>query len=119
MATNIEELFTLKEHNAGAEMQVRNKEGKLCDMFISVVGKDSKLWRNLEHELRVKTFKNEGDLQENRAEALACATLGWRGFNSKGKKLKFSKAKIKELYINAPYILEQVDLFLDDRSNFI
>lgn len=116
---NIDELYTLKHHEKGAEMQVRNAEGKELKMYLTLAGVDSKLYRKEKTALSRKIMANrDTDLEDARAESLAEVTLGWRGFESKGKKLKFSKEQVKKLYINAPYIMDQIDGFIFNRVNF-
>ncbi len=115
---NIEELFSLDEHEAGAELQIKGKDGMLVDMFIKIIGPDSKKWRKLSNDLLRKSYREEGDAEENKIDALTEATLDWRGFMSDGEEFSFSKDRIKQLYTNAPYIMEQIDLFLAKRENF-
>lgn len=129
------ELFTTEQHNEGSEMQLTNQYGKKTDMYITVAGIDSAAWRYEKVELERKTLAKRADLirecdkvdtkilttavDELTAEALANITIGWRGFlDESGKKIKFSNKKIKELYLCAPYIKDQVDIFFTNRVNF-
>jgi len=120
---DIDQLYTVDDHADGAEMRIVDTSGKKTDMYITLVGCDSVLWAQALSKLR-KTLMSlpeddngEGKTEAN-AEAMACASLGWRGFTNKGKALKFSKAKVKQLYINAPYIRDMADLFIAKRVNF-
>jgi len=55
---------------------------------------------------------------EETARTLAECTLGWDGL-SKGKvPLEFSKDEAFKLYMEFPWIREQVNLFVGDRANF-
>jgi len=127
-----EDLLTAKQHEKGAEMQVISKEGKALDMYITLMGQDSRAWRNAVaksqrdaltlsiKEKGKKGKKNDIDTTDIECETLASVTLGWRGFiDNDGKELKFSKAKIKQLYVFAPYIRDQVDVFVARYGNFI
>lgn len=123
---NIDELYTVDRHNKGADMQVKDENGKPLDMFLTLAGVDSKLYRKekivLSREvLNLSSQENKLDdkLDDLRAEALANTTLGWSGFNDKGKELEFSKDKAKQLYLSAPYIMDQADEFIFKRVNFI
>lgn len=113
---DIENLFTVEAHESGAEMQVKDENGNDLDMFITVAGLDSKVFRAA--LVAVKRKFIEENAADADAETLAEATLGWRGFMSDGKELEFSKEKIKDLYINAPYIKTQVNFFIGNRANF-
>ena len=118
--TNIEDLYTVDSHEAGAEMQLKDENGNKLEMFITVAGPDSKIFRKAKNKLRTDLISGgenvDGD--DLRARALAKATIGWRGFMSKGKKLEFNPARIEQLYISAPYIVDQIDNFVNKRLNF-
>ena len=118
--TNIEDLFTVDSHEAGAEMQVQDENGNKLKMFITVAGPDSKVFRKVKVKLRTKLLKGgeNVDIEAIRAKALADVTLGWRGFKSKGKKLEFSIEKVEQLYNCAPYVMDQLDQFVNKRLNF-
>jgi len=114
---DIENLYTLDLHEAGAEMQVKDESGKPLEMYISIVGVDSKAWKKASSELRRAVFAG-GDSEDERIKTIVSCTIGWRGFESKGKELEFTEENIKGLYVNAPYILDQIDVFVGDRANF-
>ena len=113
---DISELYTADLHEAGAEMQVKDENGELLDCFLLVVGIDSKLWRKTFNDGKRQLLSGEGENVE--ANVMAEATIGWRGFESDGVELDFSKESILALYVNAPYIAEQVDKFIANRANF-
>jgi hypothetical protein len=116
---NIEDLYTAENHDAGAEMQVKDYTGKDLDMFITVVGVDSKLFRKVKNELRREILKDiDADTEGLRAKSQAEVTLGWRGFQSEGEDLEFTQEKAEQLYINAPYLMNQIDQFINNRLNF-
>ena len=124
---DIKSLYTLESHEKGAELNLLSPlDGKPTDCYLTVVGSDSVAWR--ESELNGKRrvlelFKSgEGDNTKHNeviAETLAGAVVGWKGFEDKGKELKFDKAFLKELFINSPFIADQVDTFIGNRANFI
>jgi len=115
---DITELYTRDAHEQGAEMQIKDKTGQPAEMYISLVGMDSKTWRSLMAEQNRKLMAENADVDEIKAETFASATLSWRGFMSKGEEIAFSREKVLELYTQAPYIVDQVNHFVGDRLNF-
>ena len=117
---NIEDLYTLASHSKGAEMQVNGLDGKPVGMFITFVGIDSPQWEAITRKYRKAQLKamKEGDDKKVVAAMCADAAIGWRGFKSKNKIIKFSNAKVKELLLQAPYICDQADVFIGQRINF-
>jgi len=119
---DIEKLYTVDLHEAGAEVQINGPDGKPTDIFIKMVGIDSKTWRNIikrkERALLKMSYDEIAEVEDGYL-ILAEATLGWRGIESNGKPVEFSKKKAEQLYKNAPYIRDQVDVFIANRSNFM
>lgn len=121
---DIESLYTVVAHEAGAEVRIRNPlTGKLTDIYIKVVGVDSKVYRKAKHKaMRAAAIAMDenGELDDDdlACEILADATIGWRGMQSKGKSLPFSKKRAKDIYLNSPSIRDQVDAFTSKRANF-
>ena len=114
--TNIDELYTLEHHENGAEMQVKDENGNDLDMYLILAGTDSKRFR--EGFAKAKREALLDDETDTNVITLSEATIGWRGFMSKGKELEFSKEKVEQLYRNAPYIMTQVNFFIGNRANF-
>lgn len=128
------DLFTTEVHNEGAEMQLTNQYGQKVDMYITVAGIDSAAWRYEKIELERKTLARRAELikecdkvdnkkltqavDELTAEALANITIGWRGFFDGEEEIEFSKERVQEVYLCAPYIKDQVDMFFTNRINF-
>lgn len=117
---NPNELYTLENHETGAEMQVEDQNGKKIKAFITLAGVDSKLFRKAKNELRREILKDvAADFEVTRAKKLADVTLGWRGFTDKGKKIIFTRDLAEQLYLNAPYLMDQADRFINQRVNFM
>jgi hypothetical protein len=121
---DIKQLNTADSHDAGSEINIRDQFGKLTDCFITVVGMDSKIWRQIEADrnrrLVAKLIKPDDAAQESdSAETLAKATIAWRGFTDGESQYDFSQEKAVLLYRSAPYIADQVDRFIGKRANFI
>jgi len=120
---DIDQLYTVDDHSSGSEMRVKDINGNNLDMFITLIGCDAKEYTEIKSKLNKSLMSlPEDDTGEGKldalAEAVACSSIGWRGFEDKGKELKFSKAKVKQLYLCAPYIREQADGFMVSRANF-
>ena len=116
---NIEDFYTVESHESGAEMQVKDESGKALDMYIRIMGIDSKLFRKVKNELRREILKDvDADTEGLRAKSLAQVTLGWKGFQSEGEDLEFTQEKAEQLYLNAPYLMDQADQFINKRENF-
>ena len=113
---DIKSLYTSESHEQGAEMQVIGPDGKKLDCYITLVGTDSKRWREIVRTKMRKMLSDDTD--DDSSELLASASIDWRGFESDGKELKFSKEAIASLFKNAPYISDQADRFIANRANF-
>lgn len=118
----INSLYTMAAHDAGAEMQLKDVSGKPLDVFITFVGSDSEKWDEIEAQFRTQQIEaiREGGIKQRRckSEMLGAAALSWRGVESDGKPLEFKNESVVELFYHAPYIREQADLFIADRANF-
>jgi hypothetical protein len=65
---------------------------------------------------------NEIDLDEaedKSRDLLAKMTLSWENVEEAGKKVSCTFESAKDLYKKYPWIREQVEKFISDRSNFI
>jgi len=115
----IDQLLTVEDHEKGAKMNVNDQNGKKTDIILILAGMDSKVYRKAKTMLARELLKDpDGDTEEARARALSKCTLGWEGLTDKGKVVKFSEKKAMNLYIGAPYVMDQVDGFVIDRANF-
>lgn len=115
---NLKDLYTVEKHETGAEMRVKDESGKELDMYITLAGVDSKVFRKAKSELQRRILNGEDNSEELRASALADVSIGWRGFMDDGEEIEFSREIIEQLYNNAPYVMEQADLFINSRENF-
>jgi hypothetical protein len=112
---DIKKLYTRDRHNAGSEVRVKDELGNDTDMYIRVVGMDSNAWNSI--QLSIGRDHADGKEIETH-EILADATIGWRGVESDGVELEFSRDLVRDLYFSAPYIAEQVNRFIGNRRNF-
>lgn len=126
------DLSALKISAAGAEMPVlhpvtgdalTNDKGDA--MTITLVGTDSVEFKSIVRDRLRKQPASKAkqvDLEEAEQrgiELLAKITQGWSGIQFEGKPLAFSYENAVKLYSELPWLKEQVDKFVADRSNFI
>lgn len=115
--------------NDGASLELKHPGTHApLGIFIRLAGRDSDKFkeadfraRNQRLDLAQKGVKMNRTAEEIDAEVLdmlAACTLGWDGLVENGKEVEFSKAKAKHIYVKYPWIREQVDAFISDRSNF-
>lgn len=121
---DIKELYTAEAHEQGAEMQIRAPSGKLIDAYIKLIGPDSKTYRNVIKEAQTalalaRIDKSKiGETELTEYNLYAKTVLGWRGLQDGKKEFEFSTERCVELFKEAPYILDQVKRFQENRANF-
>jgi hypothetical protein len=109
-------LYTLEEHEEGAEVQIKNPSTEqLTDFYITVRGPDSRAYRTALRAYHRSILENKegGDVA-----MLVAVTKDWRGLKDNGKEIKCSEKSAKDLYTNAPAVATQVDQFVSNRKNF-
>lgn len=119
-------LCTASAHDEGASVEITDPgTGKKTGVMIRVMGVDSKAWRCAQKEQTKKLITEmKGDKLSAESsllydlEMITAVTTGWEGITASGKPMKFTKRKARELYEKAPYILDQVNVFIADRRNF-
>jgi len=121
---DIADFHTAASHQEGAEMRVRKPDGSYSDCYIALIGIDSPQWREIvknrsRSDMRKVINNDEKTDEDEKAEDLAKATVSWRGFTDNGEDIDFSLEKVEQLYKAAPYIADQVDMFIANRANFI
>ena len=57
--------------------------------------------------------------EREEAETLAVCTIGWEGIKYGEVELEYSHDAAVQLYLNHPWIKDQVDAFIGDRANFL
>jgi hypothetical protein len=96
------------------------------DIIFTLSGMDCSKYRNQKKLITNKRMnkmvrKKEVDVSETEKEdidLLANCTLGWSGILEGEKQIKFSVENAKDLYTKHPWIFEQVNEFIGNRSNF-
>jgi hypothetical protein len=109
------------KHPATGEVLTNDKGDK---MVVVVAGSDSKIFKaevnaRVKQNMLKKSKKDDVDIEgmEKRgAELLAKCTLSWSGIQRGGKDVAFSVAAAQEIYLQFPWIKEQVDAACGDRA---
>lgn len=102
------------------------------DAVIRLAGMDSKAWRaavkqyadNVREKIKKsKSPSNEMMLElkisdETKASWFAAITIDWKEVMWNGEPLECTVANAKKLYDSAPWLCEQINIFIANRSNF-
>ena len=135
---DLSSLDTVSASAEGACLELRNpvNDAVLRDeksgepVTITLVGTDSKDYMKITHEIqnrrlgkrlgkggRMKTTAEE--IEADALELLVASTKSWKHIVVDGAELSFSQANARMLFQRFPWIKEQVDEFIADRSNFL
>lgn len=114
----VSELYTTDLHEAGSEVEILDDQGNQTGLFIKVMGMDSSTFRaqaKKQQKAYMEALRAKKDFDDElmTIDSLVASTIDWRGTDE-----KFTKKLCKELYTKAPYIRDQIDTFMADRSNF-
>ena len=99
-------------------------------LVIMLAGTDSEVYREAlksraRQRLNQQKKKNRAEqtdfdeAERKGIELLAKCTMGWRNISEDGKELQFNVNNAITIYTKYPWIKEQVDVFMADRSNFL
>jgi len=120
----LKDLYTADKHEDGAEMQVLDENNNETDIYIRIAGMDSQAWQEATRDKQQKSLTRlfNKDSETNRfmddVDDMVNAAIGWRGVLEEGKELEFSKERVRKLFIQAPFIIDQAILFVNNRANF-
>ena len=114
----LKDIYTVDDHELGAEVRIRDGAGKLTPLYIKCKGVDSASYRK---QLKIQKRKYQEALMANQEldedvfviEALVESIIGWRGTDE-----EYDKKLCQELLENAPFVKDQLDAFMSDRANF-
>jgi len=124
---DISKLDMTEHANRGAQLQVLHPVNKtpIEGMIITLLGTDSTLYRQRFAAWRQKFINTNNvpginDAEEQAMECRAACTVNWKGMERDGKPYECTPQNVRELYSNPGYswLVEQVDAFIQDRSNF-
>tara|TARA_R110000787_G_scaffold96186_4_gene199387 strand:+ start:1664 stop:2017 length:354 start_codon:yes stop_codon:yes gene_type:complete len=114
---DMKQLYTVDAHEEGTEICIKSPlDGKETDFYITVMGLDSKSYREAVRAYHRKLINKE---EGGEIDLLVSVTKGWKGLEHNGKPVKFTAKVAKDLYYNSPNIASQLDSFVADRKNFI
>ena len=112
----------------GADLTVLHPgTGEPTDMTIKLAGTDSKLWRQARREAGRRAMDSARDggksnvlemSDKTAAFTLSRVTLSWRNCEFNGKSLQCTQENAAMLYEKLPWLREQVDRFVSNRSRF-
>ncbi len=91
---------------------------------MKVAGSYSKLYRKLTHAQTTKAVKRRATkitgelLHKQRLEVIAGCILAWEGFYKGGVELAFNRDNVKVVLDGFGYILEQVEMAIEDHESF-
>lgn len=97
---------------------------------ILLSGMDGKGWRDAKRKIdnrRLQAVARQGrrykttaeEAETDALELLSSCVLNWEGITEKGNDLPCTKANARRLLELAPWVREQVDDFVGDRSHFL
>lgn len=114
---------TVKGSEEGAWLEVLSPDGaEEIGAKIKLAGRDSKIMKK-QQKLIAKKKQRKGfsavEEEDATIDMLVACTLDWEGFGEGKKPLEFSADEVKNLYTRYPWIMEQVALFISERSNFL
>jgi hypothetical protein len=127
---DLQQYDTKKVADEGAWMEVYYPDGTPSDARIKLAGLDSQRYQEVQREIqdrRLKASNRQGRVQlgsaaQFEAEALdrlVKCTLDWEGIEDNGQALGCTDQNARWLYESFPWIKDQADIFVGDRSNFL
>ena len=124
-------LITTRRADEGAWLEVLNPvTNQPVGAKILVAGVDSVAYREAQRKIsnrRLAAMSRRGSrykvsAEEVEAEGLELLTtciMDWEGISENGEKLDCNQDNAKRLFAAAPWLKEQVDEFIGDRSHFL
>lgn len=98
------------------------QDGEEKPVTITVVGSHSSRCRRFEEQLRKRKLKPSNltgkRIYDDNIEKTAHCSLDWQGFFMDGKEVPFSQHNVKEVYVQCPWVLEQVLEAMNDHARF-
>jgi len=131
---NLSSLDTIAACNRPVEIQIKDTNGVPTPFFISIVGKDSDVYRGRVRALaddqiqKQAMGKRSGEtidkLEAKNIDALVAATTGWRLGDGNvvelgDEQLEFSAANVRRVYAGLLPVREQVSEAINDLANFM
>lgn len=114
-------------HPGTMELLTYGKEDEHT-MYLMLLGRDSDVYKKNQRKLIDKRLRDQQkyrsprltavQLEEEAIDQLALVTVGGKVFFN-GEEIEVTPTFAKEMYQQFPWIKEQVDAYLEDRTNFL
>lgn len=117
---DLQGLNTKERAAQGIDIVIREPAAPFAktDITIRVLGRDSSEYQNALRGVLKRQFGTEPDGEGGAIEVLAAVTLGWENVAYEGKAVEYSADNVGWLYREFPWIREQVEAAVKDRSRF-
>lgn len=95
------------------------------DIAITVFSSDSKKYRAVVHKLRNDRMGKRSSkvsseqIEKNAMDILVACTESWRNMMFDGKDLECTPENVRMIYTELPWVYDQVDTHIGDRTNFL
>jgi|LGVE01.1.fsa_nt_gb hypothetical protein len=132
---NLLEEIGIGSANQGEKMEILNTNGKsLTDIeedkpFLVLLGKDSDEFRSVEGELQFKLVSariEDDDYRETAKETtervntlMTSCVVGWGNIWNEDMLLDFNPENARYLFDNSPSLVDQANVFIGKRENFL
>jgi hypothetical protein len=128
---DLSKLDTVAGANAGFGLDIMHPStGENLGITITLLGKDSDEFQRVsraQSKRRIEKTRRgmrgpvvtQEEVDQDGIELLAACTTGWTGVVMSGKEVPFSRSEAEKLYREFPWMREQIDVAIGDRSNFI
>ena len=129
---DLSSMDTVTRANEGVWMDVLHptRLTALPGTAIRLAGVDSDVYQKaqrdvqqarLDNAIAKRTPRSAADVDgiaQDAMEILIRCTLGWRGLVFEGEKLACNRANVRKVYTALPWLREQVDRFISNRSHY-
>lgn len=120
---------TRAEDGATLEVVHPDTEEVIEGMTLTLLGQDSSIFKNLKRKKQnamlsrmskgKKAAAMDADtLEKDALDEIVALTTGWKGIELDGKKLPFNEENVRMVYQGWPWLMEQAQEFVSNRSNF-
>jgi len=126
MTVDLSQFDTKKTSEEGVWVEIENPiDGEPLGIHFKILGSDSEVYnkqirKNKDKMMKqgMRNIKSE-NLEVEEIELLVACTVDWDNIVDNGEKLECTKENVRYVYKNYPWIKDQVDDFIGDRSNFL
>jgi len=126
MTVDLSQFDTKKTSEEGVWVEIESPiDGEPLGIHFKILGSDSEVYnkqirKNKDKMMKqgMRNIKSE-NLEVEEIELLVACTVDWDNIVDNGEKLECTKENVRCVYKNYPWIKDQVDDFIGDRSNFL